>query len=172
MEKAIRLEKIGLPLSLVIVILLFSGCLSCATALQEHQMATSNETMSLMMKRGDIVMGFDQNKISHQFSGNAAGGEITITALNGSDIETIKQIQTHILDIQKEFSVGNFTRPFFIHAEEVPGTKVMAEKKDLIKYDMSQMKNGSRLVLTANNTDLINAINEFMKFQAGEHLGH
>jgi hypothetical protein len=47
------------------------------------------------------------------------------------------------LDIQKEFSEGNFTKPFFIHAQQVPGSKVMSEKKDLIKYSILQMKNGS-----------------------------
>ncbi|MGB8574869.1 MAG: hypothetical protein WCD19_10495, partial [Nitrososphaeraceae archaeon] len=99
-------------------------------------------------------------------------GEIIITALNASDVETINQIKIHILEIQKEFSEGDFVRPFFIHAQEVPGTKVMSEKKDLIKYDKLEMKNGSKLVLTTNDTQLVDAIRQFMEFQAGQHQGH
>ncbi len=68
-------------------------------------------------------MGFNQSKILHQFKSTARGGEILITALNNSDIDTIKQIKNHISDIQKEFSSGNFTKPFYIHAQDVPGTE-------------------------------------------------
>lgn len=82
------------------------------------------------------------------------------------------QIKNHILDIQIEFSEGNFTKPFFIHAQDVPGTKVMSEKKDLIKYSISEMYNGSSLLLTTNDKELIDAIDQFTEFQAREHSGH
>ena len=131
-----------------------------------------NATMTKMMERGNVAMGFNQNKITHQFIATPAGGEIIITALNDSDRQTTNQIKNHALEIQKEFSQGDFTRPFFIHAQEVPGTKVMFEKKDLIKYDLLEMKNGSSLMLTTNDTQLVDAINQFMEFQAGQHQGH
>jgi hypothetical protein len=53
----------------------------------------------------------------------------------------------------------------------LPGTKVMLQKKDLIKYDKLEMKNGSSLILTTNDRQLIDAINHFMKFQARQHPG-
>ncbi|MER5174416.1 MAG: hypothetical protein ABJB76_02150 [Candidatus Nitrosocosmicus sp.] len=59
-------------------------------------------TNKSMMERGNIAMGFDQNKISHKFVPTPFGG-IIITALNSSDKQTIDQIKNHILDIQKEF---------------------------------------------------------------------
>ena len=34
------------------------------------------------------------------------------------------------------------------------------------------MKNGSKLVLTTNDTQLVDAIRQFMEFQAGQHQGH
>ena len=46
------------------------------------------------------------------------------------------------MDIQKDFSVGNFTKPFFIHAQEVPGTDNILE-----------LRNGFRLVLTTNDKE-------------------
>ena len=63
-----------------------------------------------------------------------------ITALDTNDTETIDQIKNHALHIQRDFSKGNFTKPFFIHAKVVPGTKVMTEKKDLIKYSTEDRK--------------------------------
>ncbi|MGA9841529.1 MAG: hypothetical protein WBQ25_04375 [Nitrososphaeraceae archaeon] len=105
----------------------------------------NNMTMKNMIERGNIAMGFNQNKIMHHFIATTTGGEIMIVALNSSDSDTTKQIRNHVVDIQNEFSRGNFTKPFFIHAQQVPGTKLMTEKKDLIKYSIRQMSNGSAL---------------------------
>jgi hypothetical protein len=105
-----------------------------------------------------IAMGFNQNKIRHNFKSTPAGRQIMITALDSNDTETIRQIKNHTLDIQEDFSKGNFTKPFFIHAEQVPGTKVTTEKKDLIKYSIVDMKNESTLILTTSDKQLIDAI--------------
>ena len=43
-----------------------------------------------MLERGAVAMGFNQSKILHQFKSTPTGGEILITTLNNSDIETIK----------------------------------------------------------------------------------
>jgi hypothetical protein len=139
---------------------------------QTSQSSTDMTTMKMLMERGDIAMGFNQSAIAHQFLATPDGGKIIITALNASDRQTINQIKNHILDIQIEFSEGNFTKPLFIHAQDVPGTKVMSEKKDLIKYSISEMNNGSSLLLTTNDKELIDAIDQFMEFQAREHSGH
>ncbi len=62
-------------------------------------------------------------------------------ALNSSDLKTINQIRNHVIEIQKDFSEGNFSKPFFIHAQVIPGTKIMAEKKGLVKYSIKQIEN-------------------------------
>lgn len=128
-------------------------------------------TMS-MMERGDIAMGFNQNKIAHDFTSTPTGGEIMITPLDPNDTETTKQIKNHVLDIQTDFSKGKFTKPFFIHAEEVPGTKVMTEKKDLIKYSIQNLGNGAILILDTRDDEVINAIHHFMNYQGSQHHGH
>ncbi|MDX1371597.1 MAG: hypothetical protein R3321_03965 [Nitrososphaeraceae archaeon] len=125
-----------------------------------------------MFERGAVAMGFNQSKISHQFKSTPTGGEILITALNNSDTETIKQIKNHIFVIQKEFSSGNFTKPFYIHVQDVPGTKKMGEKNDIIKYSINEMGNGSTLILETKDKELINAIHQFMEFQRTEHKRH
>ena len=74
-----------------------------------------------MMERGDIAiaMGFNQNKTAHDFRSTITGGEIMITALDANDTETVKQIKNHVVNIQKDFTKGNFSKPFFIHAETI-----------------------------------------------------
>ena len=135
-------------------------------------MNMNSSSMSSMLERGNIAMGFNQNKIMHHFIATPTGGAIMIVALNSSDNDTIKQIRNHVLDIQNEFSQGNFTKPFFIHAQQVPGTKLMTEKKDLIRYSIRQINNGSVLLLTTDDQQLIAAIHQFIAFQTAQHSGH
>lgn len=87
-----------------------------------NKTSTPSSSMSMsMLQRGNIAMDFDQNKITHNFIPTANGGNVVITSLNGNDTKTINQIREHIKNIQNDFSKGNFTKPFFIHAQEVPG---------------------------------------------------
>jgi uncharacterized membrane protein len=137
-----------------------------------RMMMHNNVAKNNMTERGNIAMGFNQNKIIHHFIATPTGGEIMMVALNSSDNDTIKQIRIHVIDIQKEFSKGNFTKPFFIHAQQVPGTELTTEKKDLLKYSILEVKNGSALLLTTNNQHLIGAIHQFIAFQTGQHSGH
>ncbi len=150
----------------------FTNALNNNESNQTNQHSNDMTAMKMMMERGDIAMGFNQSAIAHQFLGTLDGGKIIIKALNASDRQTIDQIKNHIWDIRKDFSEGNFTKPFFIHAQEVPGTNMMSQKKDLIEYNILEMKTGSSLVLITNDTELVDAINQFMEFQEGQHQGH
>ncbi len=76
----------------------------------------SGNNTEAMLQRGNIAMGFDQNKITHKFVPTVNGGKIIIMPINASDTNTLNQIREHIGDIQNDFSNGNFTKPFFIHA--------------------------------------------------------
>ena len=127
---------------------------------------------SSMMERGEMAMGFDQTKITHNFVVTATGGEIMITALDIHDIKTISEIKSHVKDIQQEFTQGNFTKPFFIHAQIVPGTQIMTAKKDLIQYSTRQIESGDVLILTTSDPELLDAIKQFMNFQSTQHMGH
>ncbi len=125
-----------------------------------------------MFQRGNVAMGFEQEKITHKFIPTETGGEIIIMPINTSDSTTLNLIREHITDIQKDFSNGNFTKPFFIHAEQVPGTNTMNEKKELIEYDIRQISNGSILSMSTNDKVVINAIRDFMEYQGSEHMMH
>ena len=125
-----------------------------------------------MLERGNIAMGFNQSMIHHHFMATTTGGEIMIMSTNMSDIQTINEIESHVKDIQYEFSQGNFTKPFYIHAQIVPGTDIMKAKKDLIRYSIKDIDGGSVLILVTNDTELLNAIQQFMNFQSSQHMSH
>ncbi len=57
--------------------------------------STMYMTMMKMMERGDIAMGFHQNKITHQFVATPVGGKIVVTSLNSTDRQTINEIKIH-----------------------------------------------------------------------------
>lgn len=134
--------------------------------------STLNNQTEAMIQRGNVAMGFEQEKITHKFIPTETGGEIMIMPKNASDSNTLNLIKEHMIDIQKDFSIGNFTKPFFIHAEQVPGTNTMNEKKDLIEYDIRQISNGSILSMITNDKEVINAIRDFIEYQGSEHLMH
>ncbi|MDE1727874.1 MAG: hypothetical protein KGI02_05610 [Thaumarchaeota archaeon] len=133
---------------------------------------TEGFNQTAMLERGNMAMGFNQTKIHHHFMASVTGGEIMIMSSNMSDIKTINEIKNHVKDIQYEFSQGNFTKPFYIHAQVVPGTGVMTAKKDLIHYSIKNIDGGSILILTTNDTELLDAIQQFMNFQASQHMNH
>jgi hypothetical protein len=134
--------------------------------------SVNSHNMTQMMQRGNLAMGFDQTKIAHEFSPTEDGGQIKIIALDEKNNKTINQIKNHTRDIQSDFTKGNFTKPFFIHAESVPGTDAMTQNKDQIQYKIQDLKNGSILILSTNNSSLVSPINQFMTFQSTEHKGH
>ena len=134
--------------------------------------ATEGFNQTAMLERGNVAMGFNQTKIHHHFMSTTTGGEIMIMSTNMNDVKTIDEIKNHLKDIQHEFSQGNFTRPFYIHAQIVPGIDIMNAKKNLIDYSIKDIDGGSVLILTTNDTQLLHAIQQFMDFQSSQHMGH
>ncbi|MDN5847583.1 MAG: hypothetical protein L0H53_15065 [Candidatus Nitrosocosmicus sp.] len=109
---------------------------------------------------------------SHEFIATKNGGQIKITALEDKDRQTINQIQSRTRDIKKDFAAGDFTKPFYIHAQTVPGTDAMSQNKELIQHQIQDLENGSILILHTNDKLLANSINQFMSYQSTEHRVH
>lgn len=165
---------------LVIVTIIVISAISMMAYFLTTSHRTANQTtnttggfnQTAMLERGNLAMGFNQSMIHHHFMSTTTGGEIMIMSENMSDVQTINEIKNHVKDIQYQFSQGNFTKPFYIHAQIVPGTDIMAAKKDLINYSIKDIDGGSVLILTTNDTQLLNAIQQFMNFQSSQHMGH
>lgn len=122
-----------------------------------------------MIARGNEAMGFDQNKTTHHFLLKEDGGNIQVEANDLNDNDSRDAIRSHLSHIAILFSKGDFDIPMFIHDRVPPGVPVMKELKDAITYKYEDMDRGGKVILSSENTDAINAIHEFLRFQIEDH---
>ena len=127
------------------------------------------EHMKQMNKRGNLAMGFDQAKVTHHFRLTRAGGSIEVSANQGSDELTRKQIREHLRTISEEFTAGVFTSPAATHAEVPPGVPAMRERKAMIGYAYQEIPNGGRVIISTTDLAARKAVHDFLKYQIREH---
>jgi hypothetical protein len=135
----------------------------------EHlkQMAKDAE----LKKRGTIAMGFDQDKTAHHFRTSAAGGSIEVEAKDPADAASRDRIRGHLKEIAGAFAKGDFTKPFETHAEVPPGVPSMARLKAVIQYKYEKTARGGLVRISTSNPEALQAIHEFLDYQAREHHG-
>ena len=122
-----------------------------------------------MHVRGNVAMGFDQNRATHHFILTERGGEIRITANTSGDEETIAKIRAHVRDIEKLFASGDFAKPEYIHGELPPGAETMGRLKDDIIYEYREMPAGATLRISSQNDAAVSAVREYLRYQIREH---
>ena len=113
-------------------------------------------------------MGVDQYASKHKFDITGDGGRISLQN-DTDDSLAVAQIRTHMRLIQHAFAAGDFSAPGFVHAHEMPGTKVMTEKRDLIEYRYRDLPRGGEVTLSTSDSSARNAIGEFLTAQRSEH---
>src|SRR5437016_5309087 len=105
----------------------------------------SDSAFAAVQARGQTVMGVDQYASAHVFEDLGDGGRIVLDAGNASDTAGIAAIRHHMRDIAAAFRAGDFTRPFEVHAQVVPGTAVMAARRTGITYAASDRLRGAEV---------------------------
>ena len=121
-----------------------------------------------LQQRGQVAMGVDQYTSTHKFDDLTDGGRIELQR-DAKDPRDIATIRAHLRDVMAAFQKGDFAVPGFVHAQEVPGTKVMAAKKNMIRYAYSDLPQGGQIRLTTSDPAALRAIHEFMAFQRMDH---
>ena len=121
-----------------------------------------------LQERGRFAMGVDQYTSTHLFDALADGGRIELQR-DVDDPEGIATIRLHLQDIADLFQRGDFRIPGYVHAQEVPGTATMAEKKDLIRYEYADLPRGGEVRITTSDPAALAAVHEFMAFQRSDH---
>ena len=119
--------------------------------------------------RGDHAMGFSHQTTTHHFRLDKTGGVITVSANDPKDDATRDQIRMHLSHIVKRFVAGDFDVPMFIHDTTPPGAPVMAKLREQIHYTYSDTANGGKVQITTANSDAIQAIHDFLRFQISDH---
>jgi len=127
-----------------------------------------------MQERGQTVMGVDQYTSAHVFEDLPDGGRIILDRDSTGDTSGVATIRQHMRDIATAFRAGDFTKPFQVHAQIVPGTAVMGAQRSAIEYDVIDRPRGGEVRLRTTSPAAVAAIHEFLAFQRTGHrvAGH
>ncbi len=128
----------------------------------------ADTAFSALQARGATAMGVDQYTSAHVFEALPDGGRIVLQRQE-DDPEGTATIRAHMADIATRFGAGDFSIPGFVHAQTVPGTRVMTERASLIHYAVDTLPRGGQLRLTTTDPDAIAAIHDFLAFQRHDH---
>jgi hypothetical protein len=144
-----------------------------ATLTWSSAAAAQDSSFAAMQKRGKVAMGVDQYTSIHKFDDLADGGRIELQR-DRDDAAGTRAIRDHLKAISVAFSSGDFSTPAFVHMREVPGTKVMAEKRGVIRYAFRELPRGGELRITTTDPAALASVHQFLAFQRGDHhaAGH
>ena len=127
------------------------------------------DDFSAMQMRGEHVMGVNQYTSAHVFEDLPDGGRIVLERADAADTADIKRIRAHMREIADAFRAGDFTKPFEVHAQTVPGTDVLAQKRSAISYEVSDLPRGGEVRITTSDPAAVAAVHDFLAFQRGAH---
>jgi hypothetical protein len=130
--------------------------------------ADHDSAFARMQSRGQQVMGVDQYTSRHRFESLPDGGRIelqrTVADSAGAD-----RIRRHLAEEAAAFRRGDFADPAAVHQTEVPGTRVMAVRRDAIRYEVSDLPLGAQIRIVSTDREAIAAVHAFLAFQRQEH---
>lgn len=106
---------------------------------------------------------------SHEFETTPGGGRIVMQR-ESEDAERVTQLRGHLKQIATLFTAGDFRLPPGVHrSQEVPGTRVMNDRRSKIKFTARSLPRGSSVVISSADPKAIGAIHEFLEFHRREH---
>lgn len=141
-----------------------------AAAQQDHSgHAGHAEHFAGVDQRGDEVMGFSHHKTTHQFLIEPEGGTVHVVVQEPGDAESLGQIRTHLAEVARQLSAGDFSMPKEIHDRVLPGVPEMIERKAAITYRYEDLENGGRVVIRTSDPEALAAIHAFLQAQIGDH---
>lgn len=167
--------------STFVVILAVAGCTrqpaqqaDTLAAMNAAHGATSDSAFASVQSRGAGVMGVDQYTSAHVFESLDDGGRIVLERPTASDSTDVATIRAHMREIADAFARGDFTAPGLVHAQQVPGTKVMAARASALNYEAIDRPRGAEVRITTHDPAVLAAVHEFLAFQRADHraAGH
>ncbi|MCI0485766.1 MAG: hypothetical protein L0229_04110 [Blastocatellia bacterium] len=131
--------------------------------------ATHDAHLDGVNARGDRAMGFSHQKTTHHFHLTPEGGLIDVTANDTEDTASRDQIRSHLAEIARLFSQGDFEKPMITHDRTPPGVPAMVRLKSQIDYLYEETERGGRVRISTRNREALDAIHEFLRFQITDH---
>jgi hypothetical protein len=121
-----------------------------------------------LQRRGAAAMGVDQYTSAHVFEPLPDGGRIVLQR-DVDDAAGVATIRAHMRDIAERFGRGDFSIPGFVHAQEVPGTALMAARRGLIEYRPDTLPRGGLVRIITRDSTALAAVHAFLEFQRRDH---
>jgi hypothetical protein len=143
-------------------------------AMQAAHGATSDSAFAGVQSRGAGVMGVNQYTSQHVFETIPDGGRIILERPSEGDRTDVRTIRSHMHEIAAAFARGDFSAPGLVHAQQVPGTKVMASRAATLHYEAVDRPRGAEVRITTHDPAALAAVHEFLAFQRADHraAGH
>jgi hypothetical protein len=151
-----------------------AGCQAKRPSPDSARISSADTGFVGVQARGQAVMGVDQYTSQHVFEDLPDGGRVVLERDDPSDSLGIATIRTHMHDIARRFATGDFALPGVVHDREVPGTDVMAARREGITYTEVDRPRGAELRIVTRDSVSITAIHQFLAFQRMDHhaAGH
>ena len=118
--------------------------------------------------RGRAAMGVDQNTSQHVFEPLPDGGRIVLRR-DPADSAGTATIRAHMREIAAAFARGDFSTPGMVHAGVVPGTDVMRERHDRLRYEARDLPGGAEVRITTADAEALRAVHAFLAYQRRDH---
>lgn len=133
----------------------------------------TEERLDEVAKRGVHVMPFSLEQTTHVFSKTDKGGLQQVIVKDSSNLDQIKLIREHLLEISQNFTQADFSDPAKIHGEEMPGlAELRMAKPGQIKIAYKALHNGAEIDYSASGAKLIGAIHQWFDAQLSDHARH
>lgn len=139
---------------------------SAAGAESAHASSTA---FAAMEARGAMVMGVDQTTSHHVFEDLSDGGRIVLVRDDPRDTAAVRTIRAHLRTIAAAFGRGDFSDPMLVHAETVPGTGVLRQRRARVTYTEHDVPGGGEVVIRTRDPEALAAVHAFLAFQRGAH---
>jgi len=130
--------------------------------------ASADSGFAGVQRRGAVVMGVNQYTSRHVFEPLPDGGRIELQR-GVDDSAGIEQIRRHMALIARQFAAGDFHLPGVVHDREVPGTRIMAQRRAAISYSVESLPRGGAVRVRSGDSVAVQAIHDFLAFQRQDH---
>lgn len=131
--------------------------------------ADDSASFAAMQARGQVVMGVDQYSSAHVFEDLPDGGRIVLERPDSTDPAGIATIRAHMRAIAGAFARGDFALPGQVHDQVVPGTAVLAARRDRISYRAIERPRGAEVRITTTDSAALSGVRTFLAFQRHDH---
>ena len=118
---------------------------------------------------GQHVMPFDLGQTTHIFEMTETGGIQEVVSDDPTDRTQISLIRQHLQHEASRFRAGDYSDPTLLHGSDMPGVMELAEGKDQVTVEYSDVPTGGQIVFITGDLRLLTALHRWFGTQLSDH---